>query len=127
MVEFTFLCISRTVIDDSENKEEGNNGGHVHLPEMTVETAMWGSVKIKNQLKKTNKHRHMYHTGSISVNRTSGCKGQSSSLCKSTRGTFGIFVARGVQHHLGLTWICGGIRTNLLLCIRGQRVRGWWN
>ncbi len=37
MAEFTFLRISWTVNDDSENKEEDTNGGHVHLPEMTVE------------------------------------------------------------------------------------------
>lgn len=37
MAEFTVLCISWTVIDDSGNEEEDTNGGHVHLPEMTVE------------------------------------------------------------------------------------------
>lgn len=30
----------------------------------------------------------MYHTGSISGNQMAGCKGQSSSPCKSTKGTW---------------------------------------
>lgn len=37
MAKLTFLCISFTYVDYNTSKEEDTNGGHVNLPEMTVQ------------------------------------------------------------------------------------------